>query len=49
MALPSGGSAAPGLPQALKPLPKVDYDALRAAFDAKAAHLLEETVNADAE
>ena len=35
--------------QALKPLPKADYDALRAAFDAKAAHLLEETVNADAE
>ncbi|MBP6788964.1 MAG: NERD domain-containing protein [Candidatus Promineofilum sp.] len=35
--------------QALKPLLKADYDALRAAFDAKAAHLLEETVNADAE
>ena len=35
--------------QALKPLPKADYDALRAAFDSKAAHLLEETVNADAE
>ncbi len=35
--------------QALKPLPKADYDALRAAFDAKAAHLLEETVDADAE
>lgn len=35
--------------QVLKPLPKADYDALRAAFDAKAAHLLEETVNADAE
>ena len=34
---------------ALKPLPKADYDALRAAFDAKAAHLIEETVNADAE
>ena len=35
--------------QALKPLPKADYDALRAAFDAAAAHLLEETVNADGE
>ena len=35
--------------QMLKPLPKADYDALRAAFDAKAAHLIEETVNADAE
>jgi hypothetical protein len=35
--------------QTLKPLPRADYDALRAAFDAKAAHLLEETVNADAE
>ena len=35
--------------QTLKPLPKADYDALRAAFDAKAAHLLEETVDADAE
>ena len=34
---------------ALKPLPKADYDALRAAFDAKAAHLIEETVNGDAE
>lgn len=28
----------------LKPLPRADYDALRAAFDAKAAHLIEETV-----
>jgi hypothetical protein len=35
--------------QALKPLPKADYDAVRAAFDAKAAHLLEATVDADAE
>jgi hypothetical protein len=35
--------------QTLKPLPRADYDALRAAFDAKAAHLLEETVDADAE
>lgn len=33
----------------LKPMPRADYDAVRAAFDAKAAHLLEETVNADAE
>lgn len=33
----------------LKPLSRADYDALRAAFDVKAAHLLEETVNADAE
>jgi hypothetical protein len=33
----------------LKPLPRADYDALRAAFDAKATHLLEETVDADAE
>ena len=29
---------------ALKPLPRDVYDALRAAFDAKAAHLIEETV-----
>jgi len=29
---------------ALKPLPRDAYDALRAAFDAKAAHLIEETV-----
>ena len=35
--------------QTLKPLPKADYDALRAAFDAKAAHLLEATIDADAE
>ncbi len=27
-----------------KPLPKADYDAVRAAFDAKASHLLEERV-----
>ncbi len=32
-----------------KPLPAEQYAALRAAFDAKAAHLLEETVDADAE
>lgn len=34
---------------AAKPLSRDDYDALRAAFDARATHLLEETVNADAE
>ncbi len=28
----------------LKPMSRADYDALRAAFDAKAAHLIEETV-----
>lgn len=33
----------------LKPLPRGDYDAIRAAFDARSAHLLEETVDADAE
>lgn len=33
----------------VKPMPRADYDALRAAFDAKSAHLIEETVNADAE
>ena len=32
----------------LKPLPRADYEAVRAAFDAKATHLLEETVDADA-
>lgn len=32
---------------ALKPLPRDQYDALRAAFDAKAAHLIEETVVVD--
>ncbi|HOU40477.1 MAG TPA: hypothetical protein PK829_04325 [Promineifilum sp.] len=32
----------------LKPLPRADYEAIRAAFDARAAHLLEETVDADA-
>ena len=35
--------------QSLKPLAKADYDAVRAAFDAKDAHLLEATVDADAE
>lgn len=43
---------APTLRQAtagLKPLPRTDYEAVRAAFDARAVHLLEETVNADAE
>lgn len=29
----------------VKPMPRADYDALRAAFDAKATHLIEETVN----
>lgn len=33
----------------LKPLPKAEYDALRDAFDAAAAHLIEETVRDDAE
>ena len=33
----------------LKPLPKAEYDALRAAFDAAAAHLLEETVSDNTE
>lgn len=32
----------------LKPLPRADYEAVRAAFGAKAPHLLEETVDADA-
>lgn len=32
----------------LKPLPRADYEAVRAAFDARAAHLLEETVDTDA-
>lgn len=32
----------------LKPLPRADYEAVRVAFDAKAPHLLEETVDADA-
>lgn len=31
--------------QGLKPLPPGDYEAVRAAFDATAAHLLEETVD----
>jgi hypothetical protein len=35
--------------QALKPLPRADYDALRAAFDAQAAHLLETTVEDEAD
>ncbi len=34
---------------ALKPLPRDQYDALRAAFDAKAAHLIEETVDVEGE
>jgi hypothetical protein len=33
----------------LKPMPRADYDALRAAFDAKAAHLIEETVDESVE
>ncbi len=33
----------------LKPLPRADYEALQAAFDTNAAHLIEEIVNADAE
>jgi hypothetical protein len=33
----------------LKPLPRADYEALRAAFDAKAGHLIEAQVDESAE
>jgi hypothetical protein len=33
----------------VKPMPRADYEALRSAFDAKAAHLIEEKVEEDAE
>jgi hypothetical protein len=33
----------------LKPLPRAEYEALRAAFDAQAGHLIEETVAESAE